>query len=219
MCAVAAQTALEVLPVDERDFVCCDAGPVEMVAAYQYPRQLTGRPCVCSHQVVIRGADLHATDTAAQREQAWLECVSDLHKDSMDGRMGPLGCMTQYICTRHPDAQTGDTCQSFSYRDLVVYPNACGGRGVRIRVARPGWTCLVFMRTGDRKARQNDRTIRVHAQAHHSKHTVQAQISEHVRALSNEMSILVHVDLGVHPMSGDGGTVAFSSNRCALVTL
>ena len=70
---------------------------------------------------------------------------------------------------------------------------------------------------GDRKARQNDRTIRIHAQAHHSKHTVQAQISEHVRALSNEMSILVHV--GVHPRSGDGGTVAFSSKRCALVTL
>ena len=70
---------------------------------------------------------------------------------------------------------------------------------------------------GDRKARQNDRTTRIHAQAHHSKHTVQAQISERVRALSNEMSIIEHV--GVHPRSGDGGTVAFSSKRCALVTL
>ena len=99
-----------------------------MVAAYQYPRQLTGRPCVCSHQVVIRGADLHATDTAVQREQAWLECLSDLHTDNMNGSMGPLGCMTQYICTRHPDAQTKGTCQSCSYRDLVVYPNVCGGK-------------------------------------------------------------------------------------------
>ena len=149
VCAVAAQKALEVLPVHERDLVCCDDGPAEMVGAYQYPRQLTGRPCVCSHQVVIRGADLHAADTAAQREQAWLECVSDLHTDSMDGSMGPLGCMTQYICTQHPHAQTRSPCHSFSYRDLVVYPNACGGRGVRIRVARPGWTCLVFMRTRD----------------------------------------------------------------------
>ena len=28
VCAVAAQKALEMLPVDEHDGVCCDAGPV-----------------------------------------------------------------------------------------------------------------------------------------------------------------------------------------------
>jgi hypothetical protein len=50
-----------------------------------------------------------------------------------------------------------------------------------------------------------------------SKHTVQAQISEHVGDVSNEISVLVHVR--VVPAPGDGGTVDLSSKRCALVTL
>jgi hypothetical protein len=60
-------------------------------------------------------------------------------------------------------------------------------------------------------------TNRIHNEVDHSKHTVQAQISEHVGDASNEISVLVHV--GVVPAPGDGGTVDLSSKRCTPVTL
>ena len=107
-----------------------------------------------------------------------------------------------------------------------------GARQGKAGQGRAGWVgfCSIFYRIGTegqteerttvrggQKAHQNDRNIRVHALTHHSKHMVQAQISEHVRAVSNEISVLVHVC--VVPTPGDGGTVALLSKRCALVTL
>ena len=60
-----------------------------------------------------------------------------------------MGCMTQYICHLRAGARESHGGSALAYRDLVVFPTRKGGRGVRVRLAQPGWTCLLFMRTSE----------------------------------------------------------------------
>ena len=148
VCSTATSKAMECLSPRECELVHPDRGPPSLVAAYQYPRKIPERPMVSSHQVVIRGPAI--LNGCSSSYQSCLHAVSDLHTDSMDGQMGCLGAMTQYICLQKGDAQCGNECPGIEYRDLVVFPRRDGGRGARVRVACPGWTTLVFMQTRER---------------------------------------------------------------------
>ena len=76
--------------------------------------------------------------------------VSDLHVDVGDGG-GELGAVSIYWCDACPpheeDMSEEEMMGRLAYRDLVVFPGKCGGRGVRIGVLRPGWVCVVLMST------------------------------------------------------------------------
>ena len=147
VCAEAADRACECLPEDVSELLRPHAGPAPLVSAYQYPHSISGRSMPSSHQVVLRRPAEEDDADAEENERACRLAVSDLHTDSVDGEMGCLGSMAQYICRLRPGVLCHTTGSALAYRDLVVFPTREGGRGVRVRVAQPGWTCLVFMRT------------------------------------------------------------------------
>ena len=155
VCSVAATRARSCMSDTLRDLITVDEGPTDLVAAYQYPRPISGVPMIYSNQVVVRRPAEREGSTQSERELACLHSVSNLHVDVMDGQMGCLGAMTQYACRSSSVSMRDETTEmdeegreALRYRDLVVFPKRDGGRGVRIHVAEPGWTCLVFMRTG-----------------------------------------------------------------------
>lgn len=114
------------------------ACPPDIAHALQYPPLVPGARPLLSHQVALRGVD--------ETPQGCLEAVPDLHTDIGDGG-GALGTVAIYFCDACPPQLLQQALVALSYRDLVVFPNADGGRGVRVQVLRPGWVCVVLLRT------------------------------------------------------------------------